>query len=355
MRIAQIAPLWERVPPARYGGTERVIYHLTEGLVARGHEVTLFATADARTSARLVSTVERPLRELGIPWDNHLYPLYHLATAFEQADAFDILHAHLNTRTDYVLLVLAGFVRTPTVITLHCRLPVTPDLLDRRRLLEKYRHRYYVSISQSQRTLPDLNYVATVYNGIDTARYAFSAQPADYVAWVGRICDEKGTREAILAARQAGVRLILAGKIDEHNPAYLAYYREAVAPLVDGHQIVYAGELDEAEVIRLYQGARAVLNPIKWSEPFGLVMAEAMSCGTPVIAFPNGAAPELIRDGETGFLVRSVEEMATAIGRLHEIDRRRCRAHVEAHFSVERMVDGYEAIYRRFCALHRPG
>jgi glycosyltransferase involved in cell wall biosynthesis len=347
MRIAQVAPLWERVPPDKYGGTERVIHNLVEGLVDRGHDVTLFASGDSCTRAQLIAVVPRHLRAEGIAWDNHLFPLMSFAAAFERAEEFDVIHTHLNTPTDFAIFPLSHLVKTPVVTTVHCRFPGVDGSADQRALLQKYHDHPYVTISNAQRTMPELNVVATVYNGIDLDAYPFSETTEDYVLWLGRICKDKGTGEAIEAARLSDVRLLLAGKLDIHNPAYMAYYEREVISRVDGDRVLYLGEVDQRFSARLMRGARALLNPIRWPEPFGLVMAEAMACGTPVISFPIGAAPELIRDGRTGFLVNSVEEMAEAITRIGHIDRRECRRHVEQNFSADTMVGKYERVYRR--------
>jgi glycosyltransferase involved in cell wall biosynthesis len=198
--------------------------------------------------------------------------------------------------------------------------------------------------------MPNLNVVATVYNGIDLNAFSYGPTSEDYLLWLGRVCDDKGTREAIEVAKMVGTRLCLAGKLDIHNPAYMAYYEREVVPHVDGDRVIFLGEVDQRYAAKLLRGAKALLNPIKWPEPFGLVMAEAMACGTPVIAFPNGSAPELVSHGETGFLVRDTEEMVDAVVRLDQIDRLACRQHVERFLSADTMVQAYESIYQRLAS-----
>lgn len=349
MRIAQVSTIWEKTPPALYGGTERVVSNLTEGLVRRGHDVTLFATGDSKTSGRLEFVYPRALYRDGIPWTNPLYPLLHLTNAFDKAGKFDIIHMHFNTRQDYVALALADYVKTPTIFTIHFVLPAKneKDRRDRFLLLEKYRRHNFVSISKAQRTLDFLHYSGTVYNGLDFSGFKFNSKPEDYVAWLGRFCYEKGTREAIMAAKKAKVKLVLAGKVDWANPVYKKYYEKEVKPKIDGKNVVYLGELSDREKIKFLRKAKAVLNPINWNEPFGLVTIEAMACGTPVIAFDRGPIREQIIDGRTGFIVRNVNEMAKAIRKVSQIDRGFCREQAISKFSAEAMTSGYEKLYEK--------
>ena len=342
MRIAQIAPLYEAVPPKLYGGTERVVYALTEELVRRGHDVTLFATADSQTSARLVPMAEAGLRLSGIK-DPLAYHIAMLEAVYEQADQFDIIHSHV----DYFTFPFARSVTTPTVTTLHGRL----DLPETRRVLARFPEQRLVSISYSQRLpvadLP-LNWQATVYNGIRLEHFPFRPEPDDppYLAFIGRISPEKGPTIAIEVARRVGLPLKIGAKID---PADRDWAEEHFLPLLDTPGVEYLGEVDERQKAELLGGALALLFPINWPEPFGLAMTEAMACGTPVIAFPGGSVEEVVRDGVTGFICRShtVEEMVEAVRRVEQIDRAACRRHVEQHFSAQAMADGYEAVYER--------
>jgi glycosyltransferase involved in cell wall biosynthesis len=355
LRIAQIGTVWEQTPPKLYGGTERVISNLTEELVKRGHKVTLFATGDSKTKAKLSSITKRPLYREGIPWTNFLYPLYHISEVFEQADKFDLIHMHFNTRQDYASLVLAGMVKTPTIFTTHFVLPLEKDKdrHDRFMFLKKYKDRNFISISEAQQTLPELNFVGTVHNGLDLSKYHPAKKAGQHLVWIGRICHDKGTREAIEVAKKTGLKLILAGKIDQHNPEYLEYYEKEIEPHIDGQQITYVGEVNDKQKEALLKKALALLNPINWNEPFGLVTIEAMAMGVPVIAFNNGPVHEQILDGKTGFIVHNVQEMADAVGKVGTLNRGLIREYAVRNFSVKMMADGYEAIYRKILHLKK--
>lgn len=350
LRIAQIGTAWMPTPPTLYGGTERIVYNLTEELVRRGHDVTLFATGDSKTSARLESVYPRGLF-FDFGWSNYLYPLLHISNAFDCARDFDVIHMHLNTRHDYISLVLADYIKniTPTVFTTHFIYPLEGEKgrEDRMAFLKKYRHHNFVTLSKAQGTLAFLNYAGNVYNGLDFSDFKFNNKPENYIAWLGRFCHEKGTAEAIAVAKKTGMKLVMGGKIDWANEEYVKYYNEKVKPEIDGKRIVYLGELGDKEKIDLLRNAKAVLNPINWSEPFGLVTIEAMACGTPVIAFDRGPVREQIINGKTGFIVKDVDEMALAVGKVGKIDRAFCRKHTFKNFSAKAMADGYEKIYNR--------
>jgi glycosyltransferase involved in cell wall biosynthesis len=339
MRIAQIAPLWERVPPPAYGGTELVVSLLTEGLVALGHDVTLFATGDSITSAKLDVGAEKPLRSVGVTVPE--YPVYEsvrLTPLFERADEFDIIHSHV----DIGALPYGNFIKTPMVHTIH---GIIPPLYEQ--IYSLHRDQHYVSISDSQRRHDlNLNYVGTVYNGIDPSTYEFHAEPADppYLVFFGRMSPEKGPRLAIEIAKRSGWHLKMAGKVDL---ADREFYETEVEPFIDGEQIVYLGEANHAQKSEIMGRATATLCPLTWEEPFGLVMTESMVCGTPVIAIARGSAPELILDGKTGFLCKDVDACVEAVSKLHKIDRATCRQHVVDNFSHTRMVKGYEAVYKK--------
>ncbi len=337
MRIAQVAPLWESVPPRLYGGTERIVSYLTEALVRQGHEVTLFASGDSRTAARLESIVPRALR---------LEPGLHDATAahtlaveevVRRRDAFDVIHCHI----DHLHLPLLTRLDTPFVNTLHGRL----DLPELGPLYRRFHQAPVVSISDHQRQpLSFANWVATVYNGIPEDLYDFHHRPGDYLAFLGRMSPEKGPDQAIQIARRAGLPIKLAAKVD---PVDQDYFDTRVRPLLDQPGVEFVGEISDAEKSEFLGNARALLFPIAWPEPFGLVMIEAMACGTPVIAYPLGSVPEIVEDGVNGFVVEGVDQAVTAVGRLDEIDRRGCRAVFEARFSARRMAEDYLAVYRR--------
>jgi glycosyltransferase involved in cell wall biosynthesis len=336
MRIAQLAPPIESVPPSRYGGTERVIFHLVEALVLRGHDVTVFASGDSRTSARLVATVPSALRLAGIR-DSGPATMLTLGLAYERADQFDVIHSHL----DYPTLPFARLFPTPTLVTCHGRL----DLLHPHQLFEATPEAHLVSISDNQRRLlPHWNWCGTVYNGIDPSSFTFRRRPGDYLAFLGRITPEKGVEEAIAVAKLTGLPLKIAAKVD---PADQDYYRERVRPLFDHPLVEYVGEVNEREKDDFLGRALTLIFPVRWPEPFGLVMVEAMATGTPVVAGRFGSVPEVIDDRRTGFICDSLQEMALAIRRLATIDRAACRAHVEERFSARQMADGYEALYTK--------
>lgn len=346
MRIAQIAPLWENIPPEGYGGTERIVSSLTEGLVKQGHDVTLFACGTSKTAAKLRSVYPRPLFRDGIAWTNIMYPLLNITETFDRQEEFDIIHMHLNKSSDYPALPLARPITNKVVFTLHFPYPTTQNRQDRHAVLQKYKDLNFISISDAQRKGGEnLNWIGTVYNGIELSQYTFNPNPKDYFLWVGKFNPDKGTKEAILAAKKAGVKLIVAGKIDSLEGEDLRYFEEEIKPLIDDGEVRLLAELKIEEKNKIYGEARGFLNPIKWNEPFGLVMAEALATGTPVISFRNGSAPEIIQDGETGYLVEDVEQMADKIKVVDKIDRQKCRKRVEDNFTSEKMVEEYLNIY----------
>ncbi|MFB2772012.1 glycosyltransferase family 4 protein [Pelatocladus sp. BLCC-F211] len=337
MRIAQVAPLWERVPPPGYGGTELVVGLLTDELVRRGHEVTLFASGDSLTLAKLVSVHPRALRLDKSIKEYGVYEMLELSRVYESADEFDIIHSHMGCNA----LPYVNLVKTPTVHTLHGIF--TPD---NEKLFVHAKNQPYVSISNSQRELRlGLNYAATVYNGIDVSSHKFHAEPEEppYLAFLGRISPEKGTHIAIQIAKATGWRLKMAGKIDVVDQEY---FEKEVKPLIDGKQIEYLGEANHLQKNALMGGAVATLFTITWREPFGLVMVESMAAGTPVIAMNMGSVPEVIAHGKTGFICNNITECVDAVSKVEKLARYACREHVENNFSVRKMVDGYEAVYQ---------
>lgn len=346
MRIAQVAPLYEAVPPKLYGGTERVVALLTEELVRRGHEVTLFASADSVTSARLAAVSERALRLDASSRDLLAADtIRQLDLVFGNARDFDVIHCHV----DYLAYPFSGLVATPSLHTVHGRLDL-PYLLP---LYRQFKHVPLVSISDAQRTpLADIGvtWLGTVHHGLAPERFVFSPTPGDYLAFLGRLSPEKQPDVAIEVAKRAGLPLRIAAKVDA---ADREYFDRVVAPLLDHPLIDFIGEIGDADKSAFLGGARAVLFPIDWPEPFGLVMLEALACGTPVIARPCGSVPEVVRSGVNGFLGDSVEDLVDAVRRLETLDRARCRRDFERRFSVARMVDDYEALYRRVCAAER--
>ncbi len=340
MRILQIAPLAERVPPTRYGGTEAVVGLLADGLVRAGHEVTLWASGDSLTLAELRSVYLHGLRLDPAVADPHPYEWVHAVEAIKDAHDFDIIHNHDGEQ----VMALAGLTDVPMLTTMHCL--IGPDT---RFIWERYRG-FFNTISQAERaTIPPLEgprFAGVVYNAVDVASFPFHAAKEDYLLFIGQIASIKGAHLAVEVARRLGMRLIIAGKVDPRNRQYFA---ETIEPYIDGKQIQFLGEVGY-EKRELYANARCLLMPICWEEPFGLVMAEAMACGTPVIAFNRGSAPELIVDGETGYIVRDADEMADAVGRLDRLDPHRCRQHVQENFDTPIMVQRYLEVYERILA-----
>ena len=340
MRIAQVAPLFESVPPRLYGGTERVVSWLTEELVRRGHDVTLFATGDSRTTARLVAPHPRGLRLDPSQPDPVALHVIELAQAFERAAEFDILHCHV----DYLAFPFARLVRTPAVHTLHGRLDL-PHLVP---LFARFPEAPLISISASQRrplASLDLDWLATVHHGLPVAEIPWRPSPGGgYIAFLGRMSREKRPDLAIEVAKSVGLPLRIAAKVDEPDREY---FDCEVRPLLDHPLVEFVGEVDEREKWAFLGDALCLLFPIDWPEPFGLAMIEALACGTPVVTRPCGSVPEIVRDGEVGFLGETVEQLAAAVKRIDVIDRARCRRYAEEHFSVRTMTDHYEDAYRR--------
>ena len=328
-----LAPIAWRVPPRHYGPWELVVSRLTEGLVARGVEVTLFATADSVTSASLASVVPLPYEE-DASYDVKVMECLHIAAAFERAAEFDVLHNHF----DFLPLSYSRLVDTPLVTTVHG--------LSSPAILPAYREYddavAYVAISQADRH-PDLTYAATVHHGIPVQDVPLGNGSRDgTLAFLGRIHPDKGTAEAIEVARRSGRPLVIAGIVQDE-----AYFREQVRPHVDGERVRYLGPVGPQERDRLLGEADALLHLVRFAEPFGLSMVEAMACGTPVVAVPLGAVPEVVADGVTGWLVDDVDAAVRAVGRLDELDRAACRRRVEERFSVEQMVEGYLQVYEQ--------
>ncbi len=337
MKIAQVSPIFERVPPKAYGGTERVISYLTEELVRQGHEVTLFASGDSITSARLVPVIDKSMR---LDPQRQEWLMYHtmmLDQVAAMADAFDVIHFH----TDYLHFPLAKKLHVPHVTTLHGRLDL-PELIPLYRHFSKVP---LVSISNSQRMpLPWVNWLDTVYHGLPSDLYSFESDPDDYFAFIGRISPEKRVDRAIDIALQCGVPLYIAAKIDRLDEAY---FNECIKPLLNHPLIEYIGEIGEQEKRTFLGKARALLFPIDWPEPFGLVLIEAFASGTPVIAYRHGAITEIMEDGGTGFIVTNQEQALEAAGKTGSIDRRHCREIFERRFTATRMAENYLQVYRR--------
>ena len=343
MRIAQIAPLHEAVPPKLYGGTERVVSYLTEELVELGHAVTLFASGDSVTKARLNSVWPQALRLDASVRDGLAPQFLLLEEVYRQADNFDILHFHL----DYLPASLFSRQRVPFITTLHGRL----DLPELQPVYARLPEQNLVSISDSQRLpLPQGNFIATVYHGLPLELLRPMPVTPQYLAFLGRICPEKRADRAIRIAAAAGEMLKLAAKVDKIDAAYFA---AEIAPMLNGHAELI-GEINDAEKPAFLAGAKALLMPIDWPEPFGLVMIEAMACGTPVIAYDHGSVPEVIEDGVTGFIVRNEAEAVAAVRRLGTLDRRVIRQRFEARFSARRMAEDYVGVYESLTRVVAP-
>ena len=335
LRIAQVAPLYERVPPLRYGGTERVVSYLTEALVERGHEVTLFASGDSETRAPLVPGAPRGLRLEGPAQDPIALHLGMLLGVYERAAAFDVIHCH----TDYLGLPLTRTVQTPTVVTLHGRL----DLAEAHPVYQAFPTVGFVAVSQAQRApLSGVRWAATVHHGLPRDLYAFQPTPGRYLLFVGRISPEKQPDAAIRVAVRAGIPLKIAAKVDRADAEYFA---AVVRPLLDHPLVELLGEVDERAKADLLGHALALLFPVDWPEPFGLVLIEALACGTPVIARCRGSVPEIVTDGRTGFLCETEADMIAATTRVERLSRAACRREFEERFTVRTMVDAYLRVY----------
>lgn len=329
MKIAILSPIAWRTPPEHYGPWEQVTSNITEGLVKRGIDVTLFATADSITEAKLEAVCERPYAS-NPDIDPKVWESLHISNIMERSHAFDLIHNNY----DFLPLTYSGLIKTPMLTTIHgfSSTAIMP-------VYKKYNsHNYYVSISDSDRS-PDLDYIRTIYNGICIDDFTFNNEPEDYLLFFGRIHPDKGTHEAIQIARKAKKPLLIAGFIQDE-----AYYNEKVKPWLN-EQIRYVGNVGPEQRNTLLGKALALLHPIHFEEPFGLSVAEAMVCGTPVIAFQRGSMQELILDSRTGFLVHTVEEAAESVGLLHSINRIECHRHAVESFSREKMIDAYIDVY----------
>ncbi len=347
MKIVQISSLWERTPPPKYGGLELVVSNLTEELIKRGHEVTLFATGDSITKAKLKSVYPRPLYRDGVQWSSMNDTLIEIAEAIKYAEEWgaDVIHNHQSHRS----LAMMTLSKTPFVNTIHGTLDpkIVPE--DRIRTFKYYKNQNFVSISDFQRKFaPYLNWIRTVYNGIDTSRFPMVENPkGDYLVWIGRFTATKAPHLAIEVAKKLKMKIFMGAKLDKMVPKDLEYFETYIQPELKKGSIEWVGEVDHKGKADLYKNALAFLNPIQWDEPFGLVVVESMACGTPVISFERGAMRELIKDGETGFLIKpgDVNGMVKAVEKVQKIDRASCRRRVENNFSIEAMTEGYLAAY----------
>ncbi|MBW6441140.1 glycosyltransferase family 4 protein [Patescibacteria group bacterium] len=342
LKIAQIAPLWETIPPKKYGGIEIMMDKIINGLLSRGHEVTLFASGNSKTKAKLKAVFPKSLFEMKVNWYHRSQNLINAANAFRLANDFDVIHNHTGDNG----LLFSQLTKTPVITTLHNVLPDPKQNTSDEYITMKYfsRKTNFVSISFNQRTHTDIKfkYVGNVYNGINLKDFTFKIKPENYFAWLGRIHHGKGLQNAVSAAKALGVNLIIAGNITcESDEKYF----QSIKSMIDGKKIKFIGEVGPKEKNKLLGGAKAVLFPSIWQEPFGLVMTEAMACGTPVIAFNRGSVSEVVKDGKTGFITKNENDMIEAIKNINQIKREDCRKHIEENFTVEKMVDNYEKVY----------
>ncbi|MNR89820.1 Capsular glucan synthase [compost metagenome] len=339
MRIGMIAPIWESTPPTGYGGIERVVDLLVRNLRERGHTVTLFATGDSSGAEEGTWTEAVALRKLGHDtYSAQMAEAMHLANALSRRDAYDILHSHVGPLGN----IVAEACGARMLSTLHG--PFTPENL---RYYQTYAHHPYVSISDAQRAdFPSLHYMGTVYNGIETATYRCGKKQG-YLLFLGRISPEKGTHLAIAAARRTGLPLVIAGKVDPYDQAY---FEREIAPELDGSTVRFIGEVAGKAKRDVLEGAIALLHLVQWSEPFGLVMVEAMASGTPVIAMRYGSIPEVVTPGLSGFIVETLDEAIQAIGRISRLDPHACRQAAISRFDAAHMVEGYMAVYTALAA-----
>jgi glycosyltransferase involved in cell wall biosynthesis len=343
MKIAQIAPLAERVPPKKYGGTERVIYNLTEELVKRGHQVTLFASGDSQTSAKLVSVYPKSLREAGHKdlYGTNTWSMFNIAYAYQMQHEFDIIHDHNGP----ISLPTANLSETPVVVTLHGALDN-----DIKHLFNAFDKPHYTSISYAQRgPAPNISYAGNVYNGLEMDSYPFSIKHQGYLLVVGRISAEKGTHFAIKAAQALDMPLIIAAKLDKANAHDVQYFYKYIKPHLKG-KIQWVGEVAEKERNELMKNAFCSLHPVTWPEPFGLTLIEAMACGSPVVAFAKGSIPEVIKDGVSGYVVKNLAEMIQAVKNVPKLKRLNARVWALENFNAKKMAEGYETIYNQILA-----
>ena len=340
MRIAQVAPLYESTPPQLYGGTERVVSYLTEELVREGHEVTLFASGDSVTEAKLIAPCERALRLDPGCRDPLAYHMIMLDQVYRRADQFDVIHFHI----DYLHFPVSRWQHVPQLTTLHGRL----DLPELGRVYKQFRDMPLVSISDSQRRpLPWANWRATIFHGLPEHLYSFDSSPGKYLVFIGRISPEKRVDRAIEAAKRVGMPIRIAAKVDK---ADAEYFEREIKHLLDDPLVEFIGEVGESQKQELLCGAYASLFLIDWPEPFGLAMIESMACGTPVIAWRNGSVPEVLQDGVSGFVVDSMDEAEAAVRRVGSLSRAGCREAFEERYTVARMARNYVTEYKRLQA-----
>lgn len=336
MKVAVLAPVAWRTPPRHYGPWEQVASNIAEGMIRKGVEVTLFATGDSLTAGTLEFVCAQGYEEDRLQ-DAKVLECLHISNLMEKADQFDLIHNNF----DFLPLTYSGLIKTPVITTIHgfSSQKIIP-------VYKKYNNRgHYVSISNADRSA-DLDYIGTVYNGLNINEFTFVEQPEDYLVYFGRIHPDKGTAEAIEIAKKSNRKLLIAGIIQDEG-----YYKTKIEPFIDNGQIIYVGHAGPDKRKELLGNAAALLHPINFNEPFGMSVAEAMLCGTPVIAFDRGSMPELIKDKQTGFLVKTVDEAVEAVNELYKIDRRQCHHWAASKFSCDKMVDDYYKLYQEILGL----
>lgn len=343
LKIAQISPLWFSIPPKKYGGIEKVVFYLTEGLIKRGHKVTLFASGDSKTSAKLISVTKKNLYSRKIPWEDWLWHGLSFCLATKMAKNFDIIHSHLPLFGFF----FQNFTKTKVLHTFH-NLPSKKDYCWQ--VLKNFKNSNVVFVSRKEKKNSPLRFKRefVVYNGIDVKKFKFNPKAKDHFIWIGRFSPKKGPKNAILIAKKLKIKLLLAGQIQKIHEEF---FEREIKPNLD-EKIKYIGELDQKKLPSFYGKAKAFIYPLEWEEPFGLCPIEAMACGTPVIAFNLGSMPEIIKNGKTGFVVpflkkgkKNFEGIIEAIKKIDKIKREDCRKWVEENFTFEKMVENYEKIY----------
>jgi len=375
MRIAQLSTPFIQVPPEGYGGTELVVSLITEELVARGYDVTLFASGDSKTRAKLVAEFAEAIHydkmeSLFSPqaaklfWMHSLPSLMHISKLIDSIDSFDIIHNHFH----YLPLFFTSQTTVPFVHTYHGDFSVAEESVIERMVLEKFSHQNWVAISESQKKNCQLGlrFVSVIHHGIQLQQFSYEENPENHLVWLGRITEKKGTQDAIEVAKKVGMHLTVAGVVHERDTAF---FQQKIEPQVDNDTIRYVANLNLTQKVDLLKRAKVLLYPIHWEEPFGMVMIEAMACGTPVIAYNHGSVPEIVKDGETGFIINASETntqgdfsikavgfegLCEAVKRITSMSsqeyaqmRKACRKRVEDYFTVERMVDSYDALYKK--------
>jgi len=345
LKIAQIAPLWFPIPPEKYGGTERIISYLTEGLIKKGHKVTLFAPGDSKTKSKLISVTKKGLISQKIPWNDWWWNNLNYSFAFERAKDFDIIHSHWTPLGMY----FQRFVKTPVLHTFH-NLPKKGD--HRWSILAHYKKdSNVVFISKNQMKNSPIRFKRQwmVYNGINISQFKLNKKPGKHFIWIGRVCKDKGIENAVKVARKSGITILLAGQL---QPKYEEYFEKKIKPYL-GKKIKYIGELSQKQLSSFYGRAKAFIYPIEWQEPFGLCMAEAQACGTPIITFNKGSTKELVKNGKTGFVIpffdknkrKNIKGLQEAIKNIDKIKRQDCRKWVKENWTLEKMVNNYEKVY----------